>query len=87
MISKPLIVVSYPSTVSSLTVYSISLPSLYFGKSVNEYFHPSASVTIFVSTTSPSANKLTVIDSGRLPSWLSASFQVLAPLTSVVSGL
>ena len=87
MISKPLIVVSYPSTVSSLTVYSISLPSLYFGKSVNEYFHPSASVTVFVSITSPSASKLTVIDSGRLQSWLSASFQVFLPDTAVTSGL
>ena len=38
---------------------------------INEYFHPSASVTSLLSTTLPLAFKLIVIDSGLFPSWLS----------------
>ena len=39
-----------------------------------------------LATCLPSANRLTVIDAGRLPSWLLASSHVLVPLTSVVAG-
>ena len=79
----------YSFTLSSVIVYLISFPSLYFGKSLNEYdqFPSSPIVTfadfIFVA----SASKLIVISSGLNPSWLLASFHVFVPATVVVSGL
>src|SRR5699024_4971017 len=39
-----------------------------------------------LSTSSPFASRRTVIDSGRLPSWLLASSQVFVPSISISSG-
>lgn len=83
----PSILVSYSSTFSSVTVYEIFTPALNSGKLAKLYAQPSASVTILVSMIFPFANKLTVIDSGRLPSWFSLSFHVFVPDTSVVPGV
>ena len=66
-------------------VYFISLPLSYFGKLLNVYVQsPAISLDC---TSSPLAIKVTVILSGRLPSWLSLSFQVFVPLISTVSVL
>ena len=76
-------------------MYLISLPcspSTCFGKSLNSYDQiasasskPLDPFTTCESTFSPSANKLTVIVSGRLPSWLFVSFQILVPERLTVS--
>ena len=50
-------------------------------------FHPLLAVTGLESILTPSANKLTVIESGLNPSWSSASSQVLTPSTFVNSGV
>ena len=79
----------YPSTGFSVTVYLISLPSLYFGRPLKLYFQlpfPSA-FTSAVFTCVPSASRLTMIFSGRFPSRLFASSQVLVPATSIISGV
>ena len=81
----PLYVVLYPSTAASATVYLIAWPALNLSKPLNSYFQPSFAVTVFESTFSPSANKLTVISSGRTPSWSLLSTQVFSPLTEVLT--
>ena len=52
----------YPSTATSSIVYLISVPFAYFTLPVNSNFHSVSSLTVAVSTTSPSANKLIVIE-------------------------
>ena len=82
---KPSYVVLYPSTAASSTVYLIAWPALNLSKLLNLYFQPSFAVTVFESTFLPSANKLTVISSGRTPSWSLLSTQVFSPLTEVLT--
>ena len=77
VITKPLTEVSYPSTFSSVTVYSISFPFEYLSRSENGYLQPFSAVTVTVSITSPFARRLIVMLSGRMPSWSLASFQSL----------
>ena len=86
MLYPSILVVVYPSTSFSVTVYVISVPFSYFGKSVNVYVHfPSlfalTAVTSCDFTLFPFANRFTVIFSGPFPSWLSASSHVFVPLT------
>ena len=51
------------------------------------YFQLSDAFTVLLWTTLPLANKLTLIESGRLPSWSLLSFQVFVPETVVVLGV
>ena len=76
-LKEGLTVYSYSATASSVTVYLISLPSLYFANFVNSTVQvPSAAAwTSFESTFWPSAKRLIVILVGRFPSWLFASSQ------------
>ena len=85
--SYPFISVLYPLTVFSVTVYSISFPPSYFGRSVKLYSQLVSAVALASFTFFPFARRFTVISFGRFPSWLSPSFQVFFPLISVVSGV
>ena len=90
LVTEPLIVVSYPSIwLLSLTVYFISVPFLYFGKSLNEPFHPfdEFSVNVFPLTGLPSSYNCTVIDSGLIPSWSLLSAHIFVTGMSIVSGV
>ena len=85
---NPFVSVVYPSTGSSVTVYTISLPFAYFGLFVNLCVHSSpVPVNVADSTSSPFANKWTVILAGLLPSWLLLSDQVFLTSKSINSGL
>ena len=64
----------------------ITSPFAYLSRFSNFHFHPSFSVTVFVSTTVPFFNRLILISFGRFPSWLSASSQVFVPSTTVFPG-
>ena len=92
-------VIILPSWTSS-TVYLISVCEpvtcdgfLYFGNSSNVNFHPAAAFVVAVNslpsfiTASPSANNLTVIESGLRPSWLSASSHTFEPSILTISGV
>ena len=72
---------------SSLIVYTISVPELYLSKSVNDHFHPSSDVTVLLATSFPPANNLTVMLLGLFPSWLLASSHVLLPVIDIFSGV
>ena len=87
LILNPSILVVYPITLSSFTVYLISFPSLYLGKFPKSYFQFCSLVTSCSAISSPSANKWTLIDRGRRPSWLSSSIHVLIPLIETSSGV
>ena len=87
VIVVPEIFASYPETFSSVTVYVITSPALYFATFLNSYFQSFAFVAVVVATFVPLANKFTVIDSGRFPSWSLLSFHTLVPVTSIVSGV
>ena len=85
------IVVVYPSIfVFSITVYVISSPFAFSGKSVNVYPHPLLSFKSTVCTgfdSSPFAIKLTLTESGLIPSWLSLSFHTFSTKTLVFPGV
>ena len=70
-------------------VYFISVPSDFFGKSVNVPFHefPLFSVNVFPGTSVPFANSCTVIDVGLLPSWLFESSHTFSTGISIISGV
>ena len=68
-------------------MYTISVPELYLSKSVNDHDQLSFAVTVLLVTSVPSANNLTVMLSGLIPSWLFLSSHVLLPETSVVYGV
>ena len=76
---------SYPSTFSSLTSYTIFLSCSSVYKSLNSYDQLVSSLTNFLSNSLPLAYKYTVILSGLKPSRLLSSTHVLVPLIVVFS--
>ena len=79
----------YPGTSSSSILYVISFPFSCFGRLLNSYFQfPSASALTSFSTTvvvvpSTVFFRITLILSGRFPSWLFASSHVFLPAISI----
>ncbi len=64
---------------------SLSEPALVLYRFSNDHFHSSSTPTVTESISTPSANKLIVIVSGLLPSWLLESSQVFAPETETLA--
>ena len=81
----PSTTVVYPATVSSLTVYIISVPALYLSNPVNDHDQLSLAVTVLLVTSVPSANNLTVMLSGLVESLKST--HVLLPNIDIFSGV
>ena len=81
---------SYPEgTISSLTVYFIISPSLYFGKFVNVplQLFEEVNVNDFPPTASLSAYNVTITEAGLILSWLLLSSHIFSTGIFMVSGV
>ena len=63
------------------------LPFSNSGRFSKLHAQPFSAVTVLVATVTPLAFRWTVMDSGRTPSWLLPSTQVLEPLTEMTEGV
>ena len=77
----------YPVTGSSVMVYAMSRPSLLLFRLVKVCVQFLSAVRVASSTFVSFASRFTLIDVGRLPSWLLLSLQLLVTLTLVFSGV